>query len=593
MTRIPSSKVEEKAARAVSDAIDSCALLKADIKFGEKGISWDGDIYLYNNPEQNKNQLEGILPAQVKGKVVKNYSGKYCSFPVEVSDIKNYLIKKGIIFFVVEMNESMSEYRIYYATLLPVDLRELLEKCKVDQKTISIHLKNIPNNRINSFQYICKDAICNMKLQWSDTFIELNEINKMSKVELRVTPEDGDVQKYVLENGLYVYGKYNDKEPLRPFKNKINIAQTILGFKKSISVHGKKFYSEYKVVTERDGNKSIQFGKEISLVIDNIETKLNYNSNGSLEERIRDLEFLVNLFRAKSINIDGKEYPIDFDDTTANKKTFEKFEKALLVFKKTKNTLNTFGIVYEGNMEDLFDKNNYLEWLINYTEGNVKFNSLVERSGIYHLNIGPLYIGIFVLIKDDNTLDVYNLFSDFYKILCIHSTDNNGNDAIISPYITLNAEEIVKFSNFNLGVVENSVKIMDLSEYSSNLLNLFLLQVIKAYDKEPKRNELLLLAESIQSHIDDYSPDSIINIINRLQICKRQRALNKEEKSELLKIRNTTDNNQMLCAISILLDNISDYEYYYDKLTDEEKTTFSNYPIYNLRISNDTQSKTG
>jgi hypothetical protein len=55
-----------------------------------------------------------------------------------------------------------------------------------------------------------------------------------------------------------------------------------------------------------------------------------------------------------------------------------------------------------------------------------------------------------------------------------------------------------------------------------------------------------------------------------------------EEKYNLNKMKKNKDDNQILCAINILLDNKYEAELYYNKMNDYEKNEFSKYPIYNL-----------
>ena len=77
-----------------------------------------------------------------------------------------------------------------------------------------------------------------------------------------------------------------------------------------------------------------------------------------------------------------------------------------------------------------------------------------------------------------------------------------------------------------------------------------------------------------------------IYIINYFQIIKRQREFNKDEYDELFKLKEKvykSDNYMLKCGIAILLENQKDFEYYYNKLTEENKIDFKNFPIYNLK----------
>ncbi len=57
----------------------------------------------------------------------------------------------------------------------------------------------------------------------------------------------------------------------------------------------------------------------------------------------------------------------------------------------------------------------------------------------------------------------------------------------------------------------------------------------------------------------------------------------KDEKTFLIEERTRNNNdNRMLCAINILLENKSEVETNFDQLTEEEKEAFIQYPIFTL-----------
>jgi hypothetical protein len=593
MASVPSTKIEEKAVRAVCDAIDLCPLLKANIKLDDKGISWDGEISLYNNVEQKKSQLAGVLPAQVKGKTVKSFSGKNRSYPIEISDIKNYLIKKGVIFFVVEMNASLSECRIYYSTLLPVDLLKLLEDIKSGQKTVSANLKYIPDNRYSQFQHICRYTIDNMALQWSEKYIDLNEIGRVGEFEFLV-PHDGNGLGNIFENEVYGYGRYDEKCPWIPLKNKIIFTQVVRSYPKKISVNGKEYYSEYKGRFERNNKSTVLLGKGVEIIFDKDAMHMNIKFRGSIEERIKDAEFYLDTVRTGEVSIDGRKTKYNFHNTNKNKESIENVERYLQFLIKARKTLNYFGVSYNKDFSDIYTNDNAnLDWFIKYVDGSKKHNPNINNTGKYYVDIGPLRIGIFAFVNDDGTVEVYNMFGDFYKTIKTTVTLHDGREVVVSPYLFMKTDEIDGYANFNKDAVYDSINVMGLNEDLVNDVTLFLLEIIKAYDKDPSRKEFLILAESIQDLLDNDSTCSNINKINRLQLIKRQRALTKGEKLDLIGLRNSETDNLTLCAISILLENESDYEFYYDKLTEEERDQLKSFPIYNLRAEAKNQLKTG
>lgn len=118
------------------------------------------------------------------------------------------------------------------------------------------------------------------------------------------------------------------------------------------------------------------------------------------------------------------------------------------------------------------------------------------------------------------------------------------------------------------------------SDETCERYNLWMLEVIKAYDMS-KDKKWLYFAHYINTQIMKFSQNNSY-IINKMQILKRFRELNLEEKDKLYEVRNIENSNDMQCAIAILLDNQSDFERYFNRLSDEEKENFKKYPIYNI-----------
>ena len=112
--------------------------------------------------------------------------------------------------------------------------------------------------------------------------------------------------------------------------------------------------------------------------------------------------------------------------------------------------------------------------------------------------------------------------------------------------------------------------------------------MISAYDlKESNQkvsdHELLQLANDLLSWlaINKYLEGDILNL-NMLQVIKRQRSLNNEEKNLLCTILDNSKDNSVKCGASILLGNKDQITFYFDKLSEQQKLQFKNYPIYNL-----------
>ena len=79
---IDTQKVEEEAVMVVKHQLNKSPYLSTiDIPMNDKTPSWDGNVFLYKTPDdKTKKNIDCRIPAQVKGKVIRNYES-YCYMP--------------------------------------------------------------------------------------------------------------------------------------------------------------------------------------------------------------------------------------------------------------------------------------------------------------------------------------------------------------------------------------------------------------------------------------------------------------------------------------------------------------------------------
>src|SRR5699024_1548492 len=88
---------------AVKSVVRRFERLHSDISINDKTLSWDGYIQVYNGPIQKKGDLNGKIPVQVKGTKVSSFSDVSRKYTIEVTDLKNYKLDGGAMYFVVEI----------------------------------------------------------------------------------------------------------------------------------------------------------------------------------------------------------------------------------------------------------------------------------------------------------------------------------------------------------------------------------------------------------------------------------------------------------------------------------------------------------
>ena len=135
------TKIEDKAVRAVGDYIDDCPKLKSYCQSNDKTPVWDGDIFIYKSEEEhNVKNIFARVPLQIKG-TTNTEDGFY---RIEREYIKAYQAERGCVFFMVqEDKETYKPIRILYAMLALEDVNALLQQ---KTQTIKIDLKEVPAN---------------------------------------------------------------------------------------------------------------------------------------------------------------------------------------------------------------------------------------------------------------------------------------------------------------------------------------------------------------------------------------------------------------------------------------------------------------
>ena len=160
-----------------------------------------------------------------------------------------------------------------------------------------------------------------------------------------------------------------------------------------------------------------------------------------------------------------------------------------------------------------------------------------------------------------------------------------------SPYSYLQNDELwTKIDNIDYdGLLPSAIKSVEGNKHCLELLNLDVLALLSAADtletEEPKKRSILLeecckLNEwLLKNDLEDER--LMVHKCNKMQIIKRQRAFDENEVSEMNEIlENDNISNIYKVGFCLLLENKDTFNNYYNQLTDTEKQTLKNYPIW-------------
>lgn len=584
-------QIEELAVNIIENEILKYSDLKSNITKGDKGISWDGYITIFDGKGRGKDNFEYKIDVQVKGRMVKKIQKGNTKFSIERAHLINYQKQNnGTLLLVVDIVDNLT-YQIYYANLLPVDLKQLIEnnKSKAKKPKISILLKPIKESSVSSLKNICRNFALNSKRQMGILIKDLSELKNIDTIEFKVISEKGKLFDYMLNNDVYTYAILKDELKTMVALPKGDFVMVQEKIEKSVEIKDKLYYSSYTLTRQKE-HETITMGKGIVFDLDI--RKINFNFQGTLQDRITDMEFFIDLIKNKTVTINGAtlNLPEYKEDINEENKLIEDYSKKINDLKVLRDKFLELKIDFKEDIDklDKQSRNNLLLFKKIFCDNIVPTNLNIQQSGVHFIKIGNCSIAVLSQKNKNEELRIYNYFAELKDIISIviakegekPSTENRT-----SPYFVMSAENILKFSNFNAEVVFDSINVIPNFENQSDYINAFMLELLKAYDKDNKRKDILGLAEKINNLLIQ-NEISITNQLNKFQIIKRKRDFKQDERNILIDLRNNLEKddsfNKNQCGIAILLENKNDYEFYYNAMDKETQKEFDTYPIFNL-----------
>ncbi len=570
-------KTETAAVSKVAEAVNASKILKADFAIGDRTPIWDGYIYIYSSQNHKNNNFKNRIPVQIKGTVVKRLSGVTKKYQIRINDLKAYLKDGGSIYFVVEISNS-KKANIYYINLFPLTIDDLLTNTKEGQKTLFVDLKLLDISSSEQIENICHEFIFHRKRQFStiEHRIDLNNMQDIEKLSYTVFSPKGSLYESIFQDDVVLYGQRKNDTIFLPIDNvKVSAIAHLMSYR--VTIGSRVYFENYKA--EKSLNQNIIIlGENIRLNFE--EGKLEFKFKGNLNIRLKEAEFLLDLSLHKSFYI-GKHKVGGFKIEEFEKEKVKENYKLLLDIKKT---LNSFNVDEDLELNSLtkneFEVLQLLIELVIYNDYSKYQNKLPTNRPVY-CEIQNITIAIMIIDKN-NELQIFDFFdcNDELSVRLIDEENNINEQGCL--YTILKAENIININNLSLAKIEHSIISTPYSEAYSIHVNMLVLELIKAYDLKNELVGCLSTSIKLSEWLYENNEDSEYCLVNKYQAIKRMRPLSKEEKNELMKIRSESHDGMMLCGISIVLENKTDYEYYLEELSEEDKQAFIQFPIYKL-----------
>lgn len=586
-------KIEELAIHYLEGEIFENPYLAQYINKNDKAPSWDGEILLYEKADHNnsKNLIEAKIPVQVKGKEVKDFSKQKVMFPVEVSDLKNYLKDGGVIYFVVYLSEN-KQNRIYYKALVPQKIKNILKGINEKQVTKSVEFRSLPKDDTEGFRNICIDFHINSDKQHS--FINqpiktLDEIQKEFGGNTQIIFEaagvktNEDVVNYFKNNDPYFY-VLNSKDGYQiPINMEVVAVELITKDNIEVSVDGKCYFKNVKAI--KDG-RILEFrcSTHVSIFyyIDKNSMEIKYKEAKMLRQLAHELEFFQLLRMKRILTLDGID--IDLGAFNEDIQDLGDVDERLRYIRAVLNTFEYLGIKKDIDTSMLTGEEiKYLDILkIAFSDHKPLYGYDIKKSGWDIFKIQNINIFLFI---DYNQKDDYISLINFDEAQITAQLEDG---TVVPVYCGLSIEQLATLDNIDYDDLVKKSNQVEKSEESFNAIQYLSFNLMQAADllddseEFNKRSCLLNAAMELTNGLKNMGIDERESRkINTIQIQKRLNTMSESHKEELHElIEGTKDTIVKVCAYG-LLDNERSAKRNFDKLSVDKQNELRSWPINN------------
>lgn len=549
--------------------------------------SWDGTVYIYNKQQKIKKNFLGKVDVQVKGTEQNDFSKAQIKYNAFVDDLKAYASGGGTIFFVVYVN---SEYqtKIYYNTLTPVKLYEILKSCNNQQEDKRITLDEFPNgnrevaNIFFHFYDCCKKqrGFTPDKMIPFAELLNNKEITHITGFATGINFADG-VSAF-LNSEPYLYVQKNNLPiniPVLAGSLKLSVSEEIPA---NITVKGIQYY-DHITIKRTKHTQIVYIGKSFFYRPTLPPIKVKWDFIHNLNDLLTDLEFMIQAVENGGYEINGCVAELSFTDKELQSLNLTQAKTTLPLIKNIKKVFEILHIKKDINLSKLTKE----EWrtLFVLVEGILNNQPIagwqqdLPIQGIVKIQNISISLGFEKVSGKENTYKIY----DFFHMPIMIVIGGDSDKFAAPPYALLTPQDYGIIDNIDYEDIVSAYDALYSTIGANELLDnaiTNMLRMIDAFDLQS--NPIVLktamdLCEWIMAHGDD----GVNMQLNKMQIIKRERNFTKEEKQMLLKIAEDNDQHEEArIGAYLLLDNQFAVQVHLEKLSKNAQEAFMSYPIY-------------
>jgi hypothetical protein len=523
--------------------------LSPNITTNDKTITWDGDIQVNAKAGSNKKKdLLGRIPIQVKSRSNKSIKKDIIKFDVSLSDLENFQKDSGAIYFIVYISKKKTK-KIYYRTFLHLDLARILNENK-NEDTIRLEFQKFPEdqNKITElfFNFLNDEKLQKSTLYHDRVYIEdwEKDFDKFEKLRLFIVsldPKKIIPFKELTSKSHYLYAEpkgIGKPIPIDKFDNLEIENTTPLTISSNNCDHYYDAHVKWKegnLIIYRENSFEIEF-EDFPEV--NKKINVQFFFNGSLKKRLNDINFFCMLIKTNKFKLQGSE--INLGKLSVEDKQYYFSQQKTL--RNTLSKLTEFGVQKELDVDSLSTKDlEQLTFLLDNNKKTNKYKLDKENLLFAFFEIANIKLLLYI-IRENESYTVKNYFSNKMDVIVKFP---NKTEFKVSQFLLLKKSYLLA-DNFSADFIYNDIKKYEPNHFTIQQVNLFLLEVIKAYDDAvEKKEEYLSLCESLSNWLlQNYESGEALYFLNYCQIkIRKSEILAEKERKRLENIRD--ENNRV------------------------------------------------
>jgi len=577
-----SSKKEQYAINAVIELINSSPRLSAKFNSNDRTPCYDGDILIYDKDDTNSNEhLTGRLPVQIKFREC-DARKETIKFKIKRNDLKIYYRDGGVLYFIVTKDVCP---RVYYASLLPYDIRTALSDASEDQKIISFDFSVFPRDK-DEMLTLLVNVLSDKRNQAQLPTIDDTSFRELCAQAMKTRFVQIDV---TVPNGIPVYNALGIKRycyagvGVPGLKVAIGVAEKGFGsitqtYTAGVTCGGETFYDSTCVKIFK-GRTIVAVGNNVTLVLDRDQpASLNIKSRGRLSERLEDAKFFAALKKHRTFSFAPQCHLANF--TIANDAILE--NRSIEDVLALATLLDLFDLKFDFDIDSFTPK----DWdAVNYLNRKLlrgKELRFVRGEGFFEL-----------LTLGGETFLMLRGVSNGNKVICspkwfdsVLDLKSGEEEFEASFFLALTADILRAVTQIDLDyILSEIVKVKRTKRYVDHLHKWLVNTILPVVDEGRfPDGRLLSFAEELFKWVcldpcgfEDFA------FLNLCQIHYRQKKLSEQE---ILRLREISDSERKSAMIRagayILLDDRAGYQLQYERLNSEDKKTFDQFPILHL-----------